>query len=97
MAAWKLLVERCKGQDTINKQVLLETRVVSFIPNGGGTFYSNEYQFSLDKYITTLQEVYSTLTSYQNVVPDPFRVQRMIYGIQVSNALTIDMAKAHVP
>ena len=36
------------------------------------------------------------LTRYQNVVPAQFLVQKMIDGIQVSNALTIDMAKARV-
>ena len=42
-AAWKLLVDKCEGQDATNKRVLLATMVVSFSPNGGGTFYSNEY------------------------------------------------------
>ena len=43
-----------------------------------------------------MQEAYYKLTRYQNVVPYQFSVQRMPDGIQVSNALTIDVAKAHV-
>ena len=52
--------------------------------------------FSFENYITNLQEAYSTLTRYQNVVPAQFCVQRMLEGMQVSNTLTIDIAKAHV-
>ena len=75
---------------------MLATRVVSLSKNGGGTLYRNEYQLSLDNYSTNLKEAYSTLTRYQNVVLSQFRVQRMLDGTQVSNVLTIDMAKAHV-
>ena len=89
-------MEKCKGQDAANKQVLLATRVVSLSPNGGGTFYSNEYQLSFEKYSTKLEEAYYTLTRYHNVVPAQFRVQRMRDGMQVSNTLNIDMTKAHV-
>ena len=95
-AVWKLLVKRCKGQDATKKCVLLATRVLSLIPNGGEELYSNEYQFSFEKYSAKLQEAYSTLTRYQNFVPAQFCVQRMLDGIQVSNVLTIDMAKGHV-
>ena len=45
-AAWKFLVGKCEVQDITNKQVLLATRIVSLSTNGGGTFNSNEYQFS---------------------------------------------------
>ena len=75
---------------------MLATRVVYLSPNGGGILYSNEYQFSFEKYITKLQEAYSTLNRYQNVLPSQFRVQRMPDGMQLSNALTIDITKAHV-
>ena len=43
-----------------------------------------------------MQEAYSTLTCYHNVVPYQFCGQRMLDGMQVSNALNINMAKAHV-
>ena len=76
--------------------MLLVTRVFFLSPNGGGTFYSNEYQFSFEKYSTKLQEAYSMLTRYHNVVPYQFCVQTMIDGMQVSKALIIDMANAHV-
>ena len=36
------------------------------------------------------------LTRYQNAVPVQFFVKRMLDGIQASNTLTIDIAKAHV-
>ena len=36
------------------------------------------------------------LTCYHNVVPAQFCAQRMLDVMQVYNALTIDMAKAHV-
>ena len=89
-------MEKCEGQDVTNKRVLLATIVVSLSPNGGEIFYSNEYQFSFEKYSTNMKEAYSMLTHYHNVVPDQFRVQRMLDGTQVSNALIIDMDKAHV-
>ena len=43
-----------------------------------------------------MQEAYSTLTSYYNVLPAQFHLQRIPDGIQISNALIIKMAKAHV-
>ena len=61
----------------------------------GGTLYSNEYQLSFEKYSNKLQEAYSTLTRYHNFVSAQFFVQMMLDVMQVANALTIDMAKAH--
>ena len=61
-----------------------------------GGFYSNEYQFSFDKYSTKLKEAYSTLTLYQNYVQSQFHVKRILGGIQVENALNIDVAKVHL-
>ena len=48
------MVDKCKVQDATYKRVLLATRVVYLSTNGRGIFYSNEYQFSFDKYITKL-------------------------------------------
>ena len=62
---------------------MLATRVISLGPNDGGIFYSNEYQFTFEKYRTDLQEAYSTLNHYQNVVPDQFFVQMILDGMQV--------------
>ena len=87
---------KCQGQDSTNKRVFLATRVVYLSPNVGGVLYINEYQFSFEKYIIKLQEAYSTLTRYQNVLPAQFRVQRMLDRMQLSNALTIDINKARV-
>ena len=81
--AWKLLVGKCEGHNATNRQLFLATRVVSISPNGGGVFYRNEYQFSFEKYRTKLQEAYSTLACYHNVVPAQFHLQRMLYGMQV--------------
>ena len=79
--AWKLLVGKFEGHNATNRRLLLATRVVSISPNGGGVFYRNEYQFSFEKYSTKLQEAYSTLTGYQNVLPAQFCVQRMLNGM----------------
>ena len=43
-----------------------------------------------------IQEFYSKLICYHNFVPAQFSVHRVIYGMQVSNTLTINMAKAHI-
>ena len=94
--AWQFLVDKCGGQDATNKRVLLATMVVSLSPNSGVTFYINDYQLSFGKYRNNLQEAYYTLTRYQNVVPAQFCVQRILDGMQVSNALTIVMANALV-
>ena len=75
---------------------MLKTRVVYLSTNCGGTFYRNEYQFSFEKYSTNLQEAYYKLTRYHNFVTAQFCVKRMLDRMQVSNALNIDMDKAHV-
>ena len=87
----------CEGQDATNKRVFLVTRLVSLSTNNGGIFYSNDYQFSFENYSTKLHEAYSMITRYWNVVPAQFCLKRILDGMQVSNALTIDTAKAHVP
>ena len=61
-------------ENASNKLVLLATRVVSLNPNYRGVFYSNEHQFSLEKYSTKMKYSYSTITRYQNVVPAQFCV-----------------------
>ena len=43
-----------------------------------------------------MQEAYYTLTHYQDVIPAQFFLQRMLDGMQLANALTIDTEKAHV-
>ena len=88
-------MEKCEGQDATNNRLLITTRVIYLSPSGGGIFYSNEYQLSLEKYRTNLQ-AYSTLTRYQNVVPAQVRVQKILDGIQVSNIITTGMSKDHV-
>ena len=55
--------------------------VVYLSPNGAGIFYINEYHFSFKKYSTKLQEAYSKLTHYHNVVPAQFTVQRILNGM----------------
>ena len=72
---------KCEGQDATNTRVLLATRVVSLSPNSGGIFYSNEYQFSFEKYSNKLKELYSMLTRYHNVLSAQFCVQRMLNGM----------------
>ena len=47
-------MDKYEGQNATNKRVLLAERVVSLNPNGGGGFYSNEYQFSFEKCSTKL-------------------------------------------
>ena len=48
------------------------------------------------KYSTKLQEAYYTLTRYQFPPPTPLLVQSILDVMKATNALTIDMAKAHV-
>jgi len=90
----------CHGLDATNKIVVLATRVMSLNSKWEGTFYSLQQRVLLlfDKYTATLQDAcsYSTLIHYQHEIPHQFRVQRRLAGMQTSNTLTIDMAKAHV-
>ena len=89
-------MEKYEEQDTTNKQVLLANIVVSLNPNDRGGFCSNEYQLTFKKYSTKLQEAYYILARYYNFVPAQFPMHRMLDGMQISNALTIDMAKSRV-
>ena len=89
-------MDKYEVQEATNKRLFLASRFFSLLPNDRGALYRNEYQLSFEKYSTKFQEGYSMLTRYQNFVPAHFRVQRMLDGLQVSNALTIDMAKYHV-
>jgi hypothetical protein len=53
-AAWKRLLFKLEGTEANNKRVVAVQRIVSTNPARGGIFYTNEYNFSFDKYSTKL-------------------------------------------
>lgn len=93
-AAWKRLLLKCEGKEANNKRVVSATRIVSTDPARGGAFYTNEYNFSFDKYSTKLQQAYRVLKISGMDTPSNLRVQRLLDGITVQGKpfeLTIGM------
>ena len=52
--------------------------------------------YTFEKYITPLQQAYTTITRYQNATAPETMVQRMLDGIRVQSSLVLTMEKEHV-
>ena len=73
-SAYQFLVENARDTMQLTSGYCFATRVFSLSPNCRGVLYRNEFPLSFNKYSTKMQEAYSTLTCYHNVVPDQFHV-----------------------
>ena len=94
--AVQALTLMCEGAGANNKRILLSTRIISLDQNQGGAFFQDEYMYSFEKYITALQQAFTTIERYRNATAPETMVQRMIDGIRVQNSLVLTMAKEHV-
>lgn len=96
-AAWQVLLVKCEGRDATNKRVILANRIISLAASDGGAFYTNEYNFSFDKYATKLQMAYRVLKMNGNEVPCMMRVQRLLDGITVQGSpVELTLGKDHI-
>ena len=83
----------CKGGGWNNKHILLSTRIISLDQKAGGVFYQDEYMYTFEKYIMSLQQAYTTITRYQNATASETMVQRMLGGVRVQSSPVLTMAK----
>ena len=94
--AVQALTLMCEGGGANNKRILLSPRIISLDHNSGGAFYQDEYMYSFEKYITALQQAFTTIERYRNATAPETMVQRMLNGIRVQNSLVLTMTKEHV-
>ena len=94
--AVQALTLMCEGAGSNKKRILLSTRIISLDQNAGGAFYQDEYMYSFEKYITALQQAYTTIERYRNATASETMVQWMLDGIRVQSSLILMMAKEHI-
>ena len=70
--------------------------MITLDQNAGGKFYQDEYMYTFEAYITSLQQVYTTIKRYRNVTAPETIVQCVFGGIRVTSSLVIVMAKENI-
>ena len=94
--AWLAILSKCEGGAANNKRLILASKALSLDATKGGTFYTNEYTFSFDKYATKLLRGYAVMERYRNAVAPETKVERLLAGINVTSAPIIMNAKEYI-
>ena len=94
--AWFAILSKCEGDAANNKRLILATKALSLDANKGGTFYTNKYTFSFNKYATKLLRGYAVMERYRNAVAPETKVERLLAGINVASAPIIMNVKEYI-
>ena len=86
----------CEGEGSNNKRILLSMRIIPLDQNAGGALYQDEYIYTFEVYITSLQQACIVIERYRNATAPETMVRWMLDDIRVTSSLVLTMAKEHV-